>query len=116
MNFAQVESEYRRLKAQVAAGQISEDEFKAKLQELMIQDEQGRWWVIGFETGQWYVHDGEQWVPAQPPHQRSLVGARPHRLPELSQSHLLRLQPRRKSAGCAIRSEALVVDCARHSW
>ena len=67
MNFAQVESEYRRLKAQVAAGQISEDEFKAKLQELMIQDEQGRWWVIGFETGQWYVHDGKTWVQGQPP-------------------------------------------------
>jgi hypothetical protein len=71
MNFAQVESEYRRLKAQVAAGQISEDEFKAKLQELMIQDEQGHWWVIGFETGQWYVHDGVAWVPAQPPSQAS---------------------------------------------
>ncbi len=24
----------------------------------MIQDAQGRWWMIGYETGQWYVHDG----------------------------------------------------------
>ena len=67
MDFSQVEAQYTRLKAQFAAGALSEADFKARLQGLMIEDEQGRWWIIGYETGQWYVHDGEQWVPGQPP-------------------------------------------------
>jgi len=33
----------------------------------MIQDEQGRWWMIGYETGQWYYHDGTKWVRGEPP-------------------------------------------------
>ncbi len=67
MQFAEIEREYRRLRAQHAAGTLSEADFKAQLQDLMIEDDQGRWWIIGYETGQWYVHDGEQWVPGEPP-------------------------------------------------
>ena len=67
MDFSSVETEYRQLKAQFDAGQLTEAGFKARLQELMIEDEQDRWWMIGYETGQWYVHDGEKWVPAEPP-------------------------------------------------
>ncbi len=67
MSFDETQAGYRDLKAQFDAGALSEDDFKSRLQELMIQDDQGRWWVIGYETGQWYVHDGEQWVPAEPP-------------------------------------------------
>lgn len=74
MNFAQVEVEYRRLKAQVTAGTLAPDEFKAKLQDLMVQDEQGRWWSVGFETGQWHVHDGERWVAAEPPGETTAPG------------------------------------------
>ena len=67
MDFAQVESQYKELKRKYDAGAITEDEFKAQLQDLMIQDEEGRWWSIGYETGQWHYHDGEQWVRAEPP-------------------------------------------------
>jgi len=67
MEFAQSETEYRRIRAQLDSGQLTETEFKARLQELMVEDERGRWWVIGYETGQWYVHDGENWLPAEPP-------------------------------------------------
>lgn len=67
MEFSQSETEYRRLRDQLDSGQLSEAEFKARLQDLMVEDEQGRWWMIGYETGQWYVHDGEKWLPAQPP-------------------------------------------------
>jgi hypothetical protein len=75
MDFARVEAEYERLKAQFETGGLTEDEFKAQLQELMIEDEQGRWWILGYETGQWYVHDGEQWVQQDPPSPEDL---RPH--------------------------------------
>jgi hypothetical protein len=33
---------------------------------MMVQDGQGRWWMIGYETGQWYYHDGEKWVSGTP--------------------------------------------------
>jgi formylglycine-generating enzyme required for sulfatase activity len=67
MDFSQVAAEFQKLKAQYDTGALSEAEFKARLQDLMIQDEQGRWWMIGYETGQWYVHDGKKWVRARPP-------------------------------------------------
>lgn len=67
MNYADVEARYRELKAQVAAGALTEDGFKAQLKELMIQDDGGRWWIIGHETGDWYVFDGEEWMQAAPP-------------------------------------------------
>ena len=67
MDFSQVEAEFQRLKGQFEDGAITEDEFKAQLQELMIEDEEGKWWIIGYETGQWYYHDGEKWVQGEPP-------------------------------------------------
>jgi hypothetical protein len=67
MDFAGVEAEFGRLKAQFERGALNEADFKAKLEELMIEDEQGRWWILGYETGQWYVHDGEKWVQQEPP-------------------------------------------------
>ena len=67
MDFARLEAEYGRLKAQFERGALTEADFKAQLEELMIEDEQGRWWILGYETGQWYVHDGEQWVQQEPP-------------------------------------------------
>ena len=67
MDFSQVAAEFSKLKAQYDAGALTEADFKARLQDLMIQDEQGRWWMIGYETGRWYVHDGENWVQREPP-------------------------------------------------
>ena len=71
MTFTETEAEFRQLKTQYDAGDLSETDFKARLEELMVQDEQGRWWMIGYETGQWYVHDGEKWVRAEPPASQS---------------------------------------------
>ncbi|MBC8249085.1 MAG: hypothetical protein H8E90_05355 [Anaerolineales bacterium] len=67
MDFSQVEAKYQRFKVQFEAGALTEEEFKAQLEELMIQDGEGKWWIIGYETGQWYYHDGEKWVQAEPP-------------------------------------------------
>jgi tetratricopeptide (TPR) repeat protein len=33
----------------------------------MIEDEQGQWWILGYESGLWYYHDGKQWVQSEPP-------------------------------------------------
>ncbi len=67
MNFSQVAAEYQKLKAQYHAGALTEANFRARLQNMMTQDAQGRWWIIGYETGQWYFSENEQWVRAEPP-------------------------------------------------
>ena len=66
MNFQEAEGEYKNLKARLDAGVLTEDQFEARLQAVMVQDQQGRWWTIGGATGQWYVHDGVNWVIGEP--------------------------------------------------
>jgi hypothetical protein len=66
MNFQEAENEYKKLKAQLDAGALTEEQFEARLQAVMVQDQQGRWWTIGGATGQWYVHDGVNWVIGEP--------------------------------------------------
>jgi hypothetical protein len=65
--FSRVETEFVRLKAQFERGILTEQEFKSRLDELMIEDNQGRWWILGYQTGLWYYHDGEKWVQSEPP-------------------------------------------------
>ncbi|MGB8646708.1 MAG: hypothetical protein WCF84_15820 [Anaerolineae bacterium] len=66
-HFQRAEDEYFRLKGLMATGRVTHEQFEAALKDLMFQDVQGRWWMLGAETGQWHVYDGQQWVLAQPP-------------------------------------------------
>lgn len=67
MDFNQAEERFKHLKAKFEAGALSENEFKTQLEELMVQDEGGNWWMIGYETEQWYRYDGKAWVRSDPP-------------------------------------------------
>lgn len=67
MNFQEAERKYRDLKAQHAAGKLSDADFEAAVGKLRMQDAQGRWWQIGVQTGDWYMHDGQKWNKARPP-------------------------------------------------
>lgn len=67
MNFAEVEKEVAKLRQDLAAGRLTEEECKARLRELMVQDDEGNWWMVGYETGEWHRHDGSDWVRADPP-------------------------------------------------
>jgi hypothetical protein len=69
--FAKVEREADRLRSEFKAGRISAEAFQAKLQELLVQDYSGTWWMVGSESGRWYKHDGRNWVPGTPPMGRS---------------------------------------------
>jgi len=64
--FQKVEDEYFRLKGQLAAGRITSEQFNTALNDLMIEHE-GRWWMIGADSGKWYVHDGKNWLESVPP-------------------------------------------------
>lgn len=82
--FQRVEDEYFRLRGQLNVGRITRAEFEEKLGALMIQDERGRYWMLGTESGKWFVHDGAQWVEANP--RASTSSAPPLHLPERGQN------------------------------
>lgn len=65
--FQKAEDEYFTLRGQLEAGRITRAQFEAALKNLMLQDAQGRWWMLGVDSGKWYVNDGKNWVEAQPP-------------------------------------------------
>jgi hypothetical protein len=67
MDFVQVEQEVAKLRQDLAAGRLTEDACKARMRELMVEDSDGNWWMVGYETGEWYCHDGTDWVRADPP-------------------------------------------------
>jgi hypothetical protein len=65
--FEEVEVQAAALRQQVAQGLISESVCRTRMRELMIQDPRGNWWMVGYESGSWFRHDGEDWVRADPP-------------------------------------------------
>jgi LysM repeat protein len=66
MDFQELQRHYNELREQFDADQISEEEFREEIEGLQIQDEQGRYWTIGAQSGQWYRYDGRQWVQETP--------------------------------------------------
>jgi len=67
MTFDELESKYYALKGKHAGGLLSDEEFLAEVEKLTLQDEHGRWWMIGAKTGKWYVSQAGEWVQAEPP-------------------------------------------------
>lgn len=65
--FRRAEIEYQRLHTEFEAGSLTEDGFKERLKNIMVQDKTGSWWTLGHETGQWYYHNGTTWIAAEPP-------------------------------------------------
>ncbi|MGB8648444.1 MAG: hypothetical protein WCF84_24625 [Anaerolineae bacterium] len=75
--FRRAEDQYYALRGRLAAGWITREQFETALKQLMLQDSQGRYWMIGMESGGWYVYDGQRWVEAVPPIGSSLSPALP---------------------------------------
>ncbi|MGF1471052.1 MAG: SHOCT domain-containing protein [Rubrobacteraceae bacterium] len=67
IDFHEADRRYAELKQQRAAGTISDEEFAAQHQQLMVLDEDGRWWAKSRESGEWRYHNGSTWVPGTPP-------------------------------------------------
>ncbi len=65
--FRRAQDDYFVLRGQLETGRVTREQFDAALKQLMIQDAQGRFWMLGADSGRWYVHDGQNWVEAQPP-------------------------------------------------
>lgn len=65
--FKEVEDAFQRIRRQFRNKEISRREFIDQLKKLRIRDKEGRFWMIGAQTGKWYYYDGRQWVQAELP-------------------------------------------------
>lgn len=65
--FEDTQTKYMLLKARFKGGELSETQFHDALKELVFQDTQGVYWMIGSESERWYRFDGDDWVQAEPP-------------------------------------------------
>ena len=64
--FRQAEDEYFKLRGQFDTGRLTQEQFDEKLRELMQQDAQGRYWMLGADSAKWYYYDGTKWVQSDP--------------------------------------------------
>jgi hypothetical protein len=65
--FKDVEAVFSRMKRRFHGGEISQREFIDGLKQLRIKDEEGRFWMIGPQSGKWYYFEGKDWVQSSPP-------------------------------------------------
>ncbi len=67
MTFQEAEQKYKELAEQHKTGALNDADFETQVNELRLQDAQGRWWQIGVQSGDWYVNDGQKWTKSRPP-------------------------------------------------
>jgi hypothetical protein len=66
MDFQEADRRFSGLKRQYDNGDLSDDEYRAQLEQLAVQDNEGRWWVKHRDTGAWYYQVGDSWVQGTP--------------------------------------------------
>lgn len=64
--FKAIEQEYLRLRRQVQAGHLTTQQFHKALRRLTVEDAEGRTWMLGASSGQWYYYDGAEWIESDP--------------------------------------------------
>jgi hypothetical protein len=65
--FRNIEKEFKQLRTEFRQKNISEIEFKKRLKDLRLKDQEGRFWTIGAQTGKWYCFEGGDWIESKPP-------------------------------------------------
>jgi len=67
MRVERIQELFRKLKAEAEAEKITEEEFEARVRDLLFRDEEGRYWTIGAQTEKWYRYEAGEWVQDSPP-------------------------------------------------
>ncbi|MBN1218008.1 MAG: PD40 domain-containing protein [Anaerolineae bacterium] len=62
----ELERRYQTLIGDFRAGKIDETTFVSRVDSLQFQDEWGRYWMMGAQTGAWHYYDGQTWHQADP--------------------------------------------------
>lgn len=91
-SFADIESAFMLLRRKFRTREISRREFIDELKRLRIRDRQGRFWMIGAQSGKWYFFDGREWVQSAPPEEEA---------------------PRMKCLSCGLENPAESETCRR---
>ncbi|MDQ3856423.1 MAG: hypothetical protein M3281_08545 [Chloroflexota bacterium] len=63
--YERIDRDFDNLRRQVQSGELSEDEFRSRLQEMSVRDPQGRLWMKNPE-GRWYYNEGGRWLEGDP--------------------------------------------------
>ncbi|MDM8528855.1 LysM peptidoglycan-binding domain-containing protein [Anaerolineales bacterium HSG24] len=66
MNIEEFERRYQQLFNDYQANKIEEATFIAEVDKLQFQDDWGRYWMIGAQTGAWHYYDGQTWHQENP--------------------------------------------------
>lgn len=64
--FKETENKYIELKSSLDSGTITSEDLKVKLKKMMIRDDEGNYWMIGSNTGKWYIYNGSDWKEKDP--------------------------------------------------
>lgn len=91
MDFQEADRRYTEITRRQQTGSLTWEEFDEELKQLMVQDEEGRWWAKSRTAGEWYYHDGTAWVKDTPPGYQT-PQAHPPEQPETQQSGSLQGQ------------------------
>ncbi len=67
--FREAEATFALLREKFKRKRISPQEFADSLKQLRIKDDEGRFWVIGAQSGKWYAFENGEWNEAKPPSQ-----------------------------------------------
>ena len=67
--FRDAETTFTLLRKKFKEKKISQQEFADSLKQLRIKDDEGRFWVIGAQSGKWYAFENGEWIEAKPPSQ-----------------------------------------------
>ncbi|MBI5878669.1 MAG: PD40 domain-containing protein [Chloroflexi bacterium] len=62
-----LEAHFFELKSKLNTGALSPEEFRSQVARLWFEDEQGHTWMIGAQTGHWYVYKNDRWTQGEPP-------------------------------------------------
>lgn len=65
-NTEELEHRYQRLYSDFQAGKLDEAAFIVEVDKLQFQDNRGRYWMMGAQSGAWHYYDGQTWHQADP--------------------------------------------------
>src|SRR6266545_8234131 len=67
-----LEAHYSDLRQKLNTGALTPDAFRREVAKLWFEDADGHTWMLGAQTGHWYVYRNDQWEPASPPRDASV--------------------------------------------
>jgi hypothetical protein len=87
MDFQEADRRYVDIKRSYESGGLTQEELDEQLEQLMVQDEEGRRWAKSRSAGEWYYHDGTTWVKRTPPGYQAPQDT-PENQPEIQQPQI----------------------------